>query len=158
MGIKDVSTTIKNSNSNVLCEKYASDYYNCIEKTNSLWLPQTAKDILNLVDEEVTTKMFSMRSTTSSVQKQVWVPLHVVKISSQIFHKNREILVSGAMLKNNWQCINNEYYTGQQVLKYDTAISIKANLLSKPLAPLILYSSCEWYCHYTTWCWCDWTN
>ncbi len=38
---------------------------------------------------------------------------------------NGEAFVNDVLLKNNQRCINYDYYTGQQVLKYDNTIKGK---------------------------------
>ncbi len=43
----------------------------------------------------------------------------------QVITRNREALVNDALLKNNQQCINYDYYIGQHVLKYDNTIKGK---------------------------------
>ncbi len=48
--------------------------------------------------------------------------------------RNREALVNDALLKNNQQRINYDYYIGQCILKYDN--SIKGTLAIKTSGPI----------------------
>ncbi len=93
--------------------------------------PQMPQDILHLVDDKLATTMHLMRSTLSKILKANLGALvfsydmllnFPVIAEWQTITCNREALVNDALLKNNQQHINYDYYVGQYILKYDNTI------------------------------------
>ncbi len=92
------------------------------------------QDVLHLVDDRLATTMHLMRATISMKLKEspgalafsCDMLLNVPLIADwQIITLNREALVNKALLKNNQQLINYDYYVRQHVLKYDNTIKDK---------------------------------
>ncbi len=139
LGIKDVPTTYKNTQSNGTIK--------CMHQTMATllisWSPLTPQDVLHLVDGGIATTVYLMRSTMSTILKanpgallfsyEMVLNIPLIAEWQNITH-NREALVNNALLKSNQQCINHDYFAEQQVMKYIK--TIKGNLAVKTFRPL----------------------
>ncbi len=109
LGIKDVSTTNKNPQSNAICEPMHQTMAAVLKTLLLSHPPQTPQDVFDLVDDLLATTMHSMRSTISTVLKASPgalafshdMLLNIPLIAGwQTITCNRETLINDELLKN----------------------------------------------------------
>jgi hypothetical protein len=141
-GIKDVPTTVKNPQSNAICERMHQTVANTLRILTNVHPPQDIDQANEIIDTCLATAMHAVRSTVHRslmispgafvFQRDMFLDVPLIA-NLEMIRQRRQVLINERLLRSNLKRRSFDYEVGQQVLIFP--IKMLGKMQAKAFGP-----------------------